>query len=142
MAHHIRPGATEAALEVYRRQFKPSRWLDRPQAMVSVTVICAETAERADELARPYEVLIAQALAGQKSALLTVDQAAGHRFARPELELIATLRGGEVRGDAGQVERGLAELVGRFAPDELIVAVPVYAIDDRLRALEAVVGKN
>jgi alkanesulfonate monooxygenase SsuD/methylene tetrahydromethanopterin reductase-like flavin-dependent oxidoreductase (luciferase family) len=67
----IRPGSTESALNVYRRQFKSSRWLDRPYVMVSVTVICAETDERAEELARPYEVLIAQALTGQKSPPFT-----------------------------------------------------------------------
>jgi alkanesulfonate monooxygenase SsuD/methylene tetrahydromethanopterin reductase-like flavin-dependent oxidoreductase (luciferase family) len=27
VAHHIRPGSTPSALDVYRRHFKPSRWL-------------------------------------------------------------------------------------------------------------------
>jgi len=140
VAHHIRPGATESALDVYRRQFKPSRWLDRPHVMVSVTVICAETGALAEELARPYEVLIAQALAGQRSALLTADQAAAYTFTPPERQLITTLREGGVRGDAGQIRRGLAALDTRFAPDELIVTVPVYAIHDRLRVLEVIAG--
>jgi hypothetical protein len=52
------------------------------------------------------------------------------------------LRAGEVRGDARQVQRGLAALIGRFAPDELIAAVPVYEVRDRLRALEAIAGKG
>jgi luciferase family oxidoreductase group 1 len=140
VAHHIRPASTESALEVYRRQFKPSRWLDRPHAMVSVTVICAETAERVEELARPYEVLIAQALAGQGSALCTADQAAGYAFTARERQLISTLRAGGVHGDARQVRHGLAALAGRFAPDELIVMVPVYEPQDRLPALEAIAG--
>ena len=142
VANHIRPAATESALEVYRRQFKPSRWLDRPHAMVSVTVICAETGERAEELARPYEVLIAQALAGQKSPLFMADQAAEHTFTPAERQLIATLGEGGVRGDAEQVRRGLAALIGRLAPDELIVSVPVYEIADRLQALEVIAGKG
>jgi luciferase family oxidoreductase group 1 len=141
VANHIRPGSTEPALDVYRRQFKPSRWLDRPYAMVSVTVICAETAERAEELARPYEVLIAQALTGQKSPLSTADQAAAHTFTPRERQVISTLRAGEVRGDAGQVQRGLAALTDRLAPDELIATIPVYEIQDRLRALAAIAGK-
>jgi len=142
VAHHIRAAKTESALDVYRRQFKPSRWLDRPHVMVSVTVICAETGERAEELARPYEVLIAQALTGQKSPLLTADQAARYAFTPRERQVIATLREGEVRGDASQVQRGLAALVSRFAPDELIVMVPVYEIQDRMQALEVIAGKS
>jgi len=142
VANHIRPGRTESALDVYRRQFKPSRWLDRPYVMVSVTVICADTRERAEELARPYEVLIAQALTGQKSALFTTGEAAQYSFTAREREVIATLREGGVRGDAGQIRSGLAALTGRFAPDELIVSVPVYEIEDRLLALEAIAGKG
>jgi luciferase family oxidoreductase group 1 len=142
VAHHIRPGSTESALDVYRRQFKPSRWLDRPHAMVSVTVVCAETGERAEEFARPYEVLIAQALTGQESPLLTTDQAARYTFTPRERQVISALREGEVRGDARQVQHGLAALISRFAPDELIVMVPVYEIEDRLQALEAIAGKG
>ena len=142
VAHHIRPGSTESALDVCRRQFKPSRWLDRPHAMVSVTVIGAETGERAEELARPFEVLIAQALTGQKSPLSTTDQAARYTFTPRERQVIATLREGEVRGDARQTQRGLDALISRFAPDELIVAVPVYEIQDRLQALEIIAGKG
>jgi luciferase family oxidoreductase group 1 len=142
VAHHIRPGRTESALEVYRRQFKPSQWLDRPYAMVSVSVICAETGERADELARPYEVLIAQALTGQKSPLFTREQAARYTFTPGERQLIASLREGGVLGDASQVQRGLAALTSRFAPDELIVMVPVYEIQDRIQALEVIAGKG
>jgi luciferase family oxidoreductase group 1 len=142
VAHHIRPGRTEAAVEAYRRQFKPSRWLDRPRVMVSVTVVCAETDERVEELARPYDVLIAQALSGQKSPLLTPEQAAQYTFTPREQEVIATVRQGGVRGNAAQVRDGLGALAARFAPDELIVAVPVYEVGDRLQVLEAVAGKS
>jgi luciferase family oxidoreductase group 1 len=138
VAHHIRPGKTESAIDAYRRQFKPSRWLDHPYVMVSVTVIGAETGERAAELALPYEVLIAQARAGQKSPLSTIDQAARYPFTPQERELITTLRAGSVRGDVRQVRHGLAALVGRFAPDELIVSVPVYELDERVRVLEII----
>jgi alkanesulfonate monooxygenase SsuD/methylene tetrahydromethanopterin reductase-like flavin-dependent oxidoreductase (luciferase family) len=109
--------------------------------LVSVTIICAETGERAEELTRPYEVLIAQALTGQQSPLFTTDQAAGYTFRPRERQLITTLRGGGVRGDARHIEHGLAALISRFVPDELIVTIPVYEIQDRLQALEVIAGK-
>jgi hypothetical protein len=56
--------------------------------------------------------------------------------------VIAILREGGVRGDARQIQRGLAALVDRFAPDELIVTVLVYEIEDRLQALEVIAGKG
>jgi alkanesulfonate monooxygenase SsuD/methylene tetrahydromethanopterin reductase-like flavin-dependent oxidoreductase (luciferase family) len=58
--HHIDPAGTESALALYRSEFRPSWWLDRPYAMLGVTTICADTDERANELARPFEVLLTQ----------------------------------------------------------------------------------
>jgi luciferase family oxidoreductase group 1 len=138
VANHIRPGGTESAIATYRRRFKPSRWLDRPRVMVSVSVICGETGAGAEELAQPFEVLIAEALTGQRSALATMDQAARTAFTPRERQVIARVRAGGVRGDAGQVRRGLISLIDRYRPDELIVTVPVYEIQDRLRALDAI----
>jgi hypothetical protein len=54
--------------------------------------------------------------------------------------VIATLREGSVQGDAERTRRGLAALVSRFAPDELIISVPVYEIEDRVRTLEVIAG--
>jgi alkanesulfonate monooxygenase SsuD/methylene tetrahydromethanopterin reductase-like flavin-dependent oxidoreductase (luciferase family) len=109
--------------------------------MVSVTIICADTNDRADELAQPYEVLISDALAGQKFPLVTANEAAEHAFTERERTVIAALNAGQVRGDAERTRRGLAELIDRFSPDELIAAVPVYEIEDRIRALEIIAGR-
>jgi luciferase family oxidoreductase group 1 len=140
VANHIRPRNTESAVAAYRRHFKPSRWLDRPHVMVSVAVVSAESDERAEELARPFEVLVAQARAGQRSAVATPEEAATYPFTPEERQMIAVIREGEVRGDAARTRRDLAALIERFAPDELIVAVPVYDIEDRVRVLQAIAG--
>jgi len=42
-ASHFAPDALLPALEVYRREFKPSAQLAAPYAMVAVNVIAAET---------------------------------------------------------------------------------------------------
>ena len=46
-AHHFSAANTLPALALYRQNFRPSRWLDRPYAMVAVSAICADTDERA-----------------------------------------------------------------------------------------------
>jgi alkanesulfonate monooxygenase SsuD/methylene tetrahydromethanopterin reductase-like flavin-dependent oxidoreductase (luciferase family) len=55
VAHHIRPANTEAVLGAYRERFRPSRWLDRPYVMIAVLAVCAESDERAAELARLFD---------------------------------------------------------------------------------------
>jgi luciferase family oxidoreductase group 1 len=135
-AHHIRPANTEAALAVYRERFKPSRWLDRPYVMVSVSVICAETDEHAEELARPSELLTAQYLTGQESKFPTPEEAARHRFTQKERDFLSTLQDGRLQGGPERVGQRLTELVGRISPDELMLETSLYNIETRMRSLE------
>src|SRR5262249_18085794 len=52
-AHHFSSANTIPALALYRQNFRPSRWLERPYAMVAVSAICADTGERAEWLSGP-----------------------------------------------------------------------------------------
>lgn len=49
-ASHFAPDALFDALEIYRKQFRPSTQLDRPYAMVGVNVVAADTDEEARRL--------------------------------------------------------------------------------------------
>ncbi len=49
-AHFISPEPTRAAIEHYRANFRPSRYLAEPRAMVSLGGICAETDADAERL--------------------------------------------------------------------------------------------
>ena len=49
-ASHFAPDALLDALEIYRRQFKPSKQLDHPYAMVGVNVVAADTETQARRL--------------------------------------------------------------------------------------------
>ena len=49
-ASHFAPAALFDALEIYRKQFKPSKQLDHPYAMVGVNVVAADTDEEARRL--------------------------------------------------------------------------------------------
>jgi luciferase family oxidoreductase group 1 len=50
-ASHFAPSALDEALEVYRRQFRPSAVLDRPYAMAGFNVFAADTDAEAELLA-------------------------------------------------------------------------------------------
>src|SRR6202012_5045333 len=48
-ASHFSPDALDQALDVYRREFKPSATLEQPYAMAGVNVLAADTMDEADE---------------------------------------------------------------------------------------------
>ena len=77
-AHHFSAANTLPALALYREHFRPSRWLDRPYAMVAVSTIAAETDERARWLAGPGGLSFLRLRQGRPEPLATPEEAAAY----------------------------------------------------------------
>lgn len=143
-AHHISPANTQESLDLYRAQFKPSCWLDRPRVMLAAGVVCGETDEVAAGLVRLAEQLrmraISEQFAAQFGANVSAAQKESVRQQLPSLAGITpdSVRGGYACGGPGIVERQLARLVDRFAPDELILFLALGELKDQLRCIELI----
>ena len=137
-AHHFAAANTEPALELYRRSFRPSQWLDEPHAMVAVNAICADTDERAEALARPGQLSFLRLRQGRPIALPSVEDAAAYEFSDAEREFVAQRRLGQALGSPATVREQLQSLLGRTAADELMLTNQVYDIKDRLRSYELI----
>ena len=137
-AHHFSAANTEPALELYRRSFRPSQWLDEPHTMVAVNAVCADTDERAELLARPGWLAFLRLRMGRPIALPTVEDAAAYEFSEPELEFVAQRRIGQALGSPQTVQAQLAALIERTGADELMLTNQVYGIKDRMRSYELI----
>jgi luciferase family oxidoreductase group 1 len=137
-AHHFSAANTEPALDLYRRSFRPSQWLDEPHTMVAVNAVCADTDERAELLARPGWLAFLRLRMGRPIALPTVEDAAAYEFTEPELEFVAQRRIGQALGSPQTVQAQLAALIERTGADELMLTNQVYGIKDRMRSYEPI----
>jgi luciferase family oxidoreductase group 1 len=135
-AHHFSSANTDAALQAYRGEFRQSVWLDRPHAMISVSVTCAETDERAEELARPGWLSFLSLTRGRPIPLPSVAEAARYRFDEQERAFVADRRNGQAIGSPETVGTQLAALIARTRPDELMLTGQIYDLPDRLRSYE------
>jgi luciferase family oxidoreductase group 1 len=141
-AHHFSAANTEPALELYRQNFRPSQWLERPYAMVAVSVICAETDERAHYLAGPAKLSFLRLRQGRPQRLATPEEAAAHPYAEGEREFAEQRLIGQAVGSAETVHTRLSELVGRTGADELMLTTMVYDIADRVHSFELVAAMS
>jgi luciferase family oxidoreductase group 1 len=137
-AHHFAAANTEPALDLYRRTFRPSQWLDEPYAMVAVNAICADTDERAEALAKPGQLSFLRLRQGRPIALPSVEDAAAYEFSGAEREFVAQRRVGQALGSPATVRAQLNDLLGRTGADELMLTNQVYDIKDRLRSYELI----
>ena len=133
VAHHIRPDETVAAVARYRELFTPSRWADQPYVMVSVQTIVADTQREVERLVRPTDIARSQRFS---SALLPPEQAAGYEIPEQVRSVVTAAGAVQAHGTIDTVRQRFAEIVQQTGADELMLFVPVYDVDARIRSYE------
>lgn len=71
-ASHFSPDALDAAIELYRKEFRPSEHLAEPYAMATANVIAADTAVEARELLADVRRMLATTLFGRQLGVDTL----------------------------------------------------------------------
>lgn len=135
-ASHFAPEQMEEALFVYRADFRPSRFLDKPYAMIGVPVIGAETDEQARHLATSPQQRFLQLIRGKpifnKPPVATMNGL----WTDGEQAVVEDKMGAAIIGSPETVRRKLAALVQRTGVDEVMFASDLYRHEDRLRSYE------
>jgi luciferase family oxidoreductase group 1 len=135
-ASHFAPEQLHDALYLYRSQFQPSEWLDRPYAMVGVPLVAADTDEEAQRLATtPYQRFLAL-LRGQPIYLVPSVDSMDGRWSPPERAHVEAKMRIAVIGGPKTVEQKLAALLETTQADEVIFTSDLYHPSDRLRSYE------
>ena len=120
-AHHINPTLAVAALREYRQMYKCSNGDARPHAILATTVICAETEERARELALPSELMWLRSGRGERGPLPTLEEAKAYAFDADETQLIAFGRDRQIVGTPETVGAKLRGLAAEAQADEIML---------------------
>lgn len=135
-ASHFAPAALEQALEVYRRQFRPSQSLSAPYAMMAINVFAAETGAEARRLRTTMQQAFYRLRTGKPGKLpAPVDDLGAVVPASAMPALDEALRVSAV-GDAGQVRAQLRALIDTHRPDEVILTGQIHDHSARMLSFE------
>jgi luciferase family oxidoreductase group 1 len=140
-ASHFAPAALEAALEVYRRDFRPSAQAERPYAIVGVNVIAADTDAAARE--QFQTIRRKRAISLYRRSLRGQDQDTERLTDEQADQLLAAGLGAHVDemltysavGGPAQVSDYLDGFVKQTGADELIAVHQTSDITERLRSV-------
>lgn len=135
-ARHISPEGAVEAMRMYREQFVPSETLPEPQTILAVSVICADTDERADELASSAALSFLRLRSGQPGLLPSPEEAKAYPYTPMEQEQVRASRARSVIGGPSVVEARLRQLIDETEADELMVTTMIHAHAERLRSYE------
>lgn len=126
----------EQAMELYRRNYRPSERHPEPQATICVWALAADSEEEARRLALSREHTRVERDRGIRAALIPPEEAAAIDYAPHERAKIDSIRRKAIVGTAEQVAAGLDQLARRFDLDELVVVTWTYEPEPRHRSYE------
>ncbi len=133
-AHHIAPWPAIASLRMYRERFQPSEYLKQPEALIGVSVICAESDARAEELARPLQLTLVRLRTGRMGRFPSIAEATNYPYSPQEREILAMNR--SFVGSPGRVRDQLVQLAEQVQVDEIMVTTMTHEHADRRRSYE------
>jgi luciferase family oxidoreductase group 1 len=137
-ASHFAPGQLMEALQIYRRNFRPSAQLETPYAMAGFNVFAAGTDEEARLLMTSEQQAFVNLRFGTPSAL--PPPVAGYLDTLGPMERNGIEHALEcsVAGSPETVRRGLDAFAARTGVDEIIIASQIFDHAARLRSYEIV----
>ena len=135
-ASHFAPDHLDAALEVYRRDFRPSEAHQKPHVMAAMNLFCADSEEEADTLASSQMQAFVALRTGKPSKLKP--PVAGYRDQLPPTAqaMLAHIGQASAIGTPQQCADAVSAFVQRTRADEIIFAGPTFDPQARIDSLK------
>jgi luciferase family oxidoreductase group 1 len=133
-ASHFAPRFLYEALELYRKEFKPSAQLQEPYTIAGVGVIAAESAEGAAGQLEAARRIRARALFGRGQKLNEDDITA--LLQSPQAAAVDEMLAYTATGLPGEVKRYLQQFAADTGADELMTVHYSDTVTNRLRSVE------
>jgi len=135
-AAHFAPTHLDAALELYRRDFQPSQWLDRPHVMVAMNVFTAEREEDAVLAASSQQQSFVRLRSGEPGKLPPPIKDYVDTLPMQARVMLDHVGQAAAVGTPAIVRETINAIVERTQTDEIIIAGASYDPEFRVRSLE------
>jgi luciferase family oxidoreductase group 1 len=137
-ASHFAPDALLDALDIYRREFKPSRQLDKSYAMVGVNIVAADTDHEAHRLFTTVQQSFTNLLRARSGKLQPPIDDIERYWTPAEKHQASRMLKYSIVGSPRTVCRDLEAFVALTKADELMTVCSVHDHAARIRSIELV----
>lgn len=136
IARFINGSVQPDVVETYRRHFMPSEQFSEPHAILSISVLCADTEEKARQLRLFADYILLQFEKGVFDKFGNYDSIKDYQFSQEDHERIRRNSGRLISGTKEQVKEQLTRLANDFDVDEIIISTMTDNAEDRWRSFE------
>src|SRR5450755_2723047 len=138
VARFINGFAGREIVDAYKRSFQPSREMSAPQSLLAISVLCADTEEKARQLRKLANYTLLQFEKGNFREMNRYEDIKDYVFSETELERIAFNRGRIVSGTPEQVRKQLDLLAVELDVDEIMITTMTHSQKDRIHSFELI----
>ena len=139
-ASHFAPAQMMDAITVYRTQFKPSRFLQRPHVMLGFNVFAADTDDEAHYLATSWQQSFVNLRSGHPGRLPPPVEGYVESLAPQGRKLLEHVLSCSAIGAPGTVADRIKAFIAQTGADELMLTSNMHDHAARLRSIEISAG--
>jgi len=136
IARFINGFAGREMVDAYKENFVPSREFAEPRSMLAISVLCADTREKADQLRKLTDYTLLQFEKGNFREMNRYEDIRDYIFSPAELERIRYNSGRIVSGTPEEVRQQLLDLAKTMGVDEIMATCMTHSQEDRIRSFE------
>lgn len=133
-AAHFAPRMLEMALDIYRREFKPSAVLDKPEVIVCLNVIAADTDEEAQYLATTQEQFFLNVVRNTRQPLQPPVESMRGLWSEAEEAMARQMLAVSLIGGKDTVAAKLENLQTHLRADEIMAVSYIYDVEKQYRS--------
>ncbi len=143
-ASHFAPAQMRQALDIYRRDFKPSAQLGHPYVILGVGIFAADTDAEARRLFTSVQQQFINLRRGTPGKLQPPIEDPNHRWEPQEQSVLEQTLSASLVGSPETVARDFEAFVLAHRPDEIMATAQIFDHEARLRSFEllAEVGRG
>lgn len=123
-----------AIIQQYLDSFQPKKHGQFPQASLTVSVICAETPEKAEAVSMSSLIWALQKEKGIGQYVPSIEEAKTYNLQEQEIEKLEKMKQNMIIGNPQQVRKKLFELQVHYQVDEIMIVTITHSSEDRIES--------
>ncbi|MEO8301675.1 MAG: LLM class flavin-dependent oxidoreductase [Rhizomicrobium sp.] len=125
-ASHFAPDELDFAVQLYRRDFKPSLYLDKPYVMLGLNVFAAQTDAEARLLFTSLQQAFVNLRTGRPGQLPPPLSGYEDQLEPRIADMLASVLRCAIVGGPATIAEGLSRFIAAHRPDEIMVTAQIY----------------
>ena len=138
-AQFIAANGVKEAIQAYRERFIPSDTFIKPEVLIAIWVLCADTEEKAEELKKSLLHIFLQMEKGEvREGMMPYADIKDYPYTLQDKMRIEANSNRIIAGTPERVKQQIIDLATNCDADEIMAAAITYSQEDRFRSFELI----